>query len=646
MKDLPGWLVWKLEQFEGEAKPRKVPYYVIGGRRQGPQGTREDRARLVTFNDARAAAARGGFAGVGFALMPEFNIVALDFDNCIVDGKINQQVADLVSDTYAEISPSGKGVRAFMVGDLGNKKSHLDASQYGFETFSTKGYVTLTGNVLDICEVLGNDNYVAPASKEIKALCALRFGESRDDLESSDKLPLNLKPEILREALDVLDPSTDHNTWLSIGMALHHESGGHAFNMWDEWSSHSTKYPGTEALQARWDSFGKAGGKTITARTLIQLANQNGAHIVLNITSLEDFENLDAPANLVSGTSLPLKTRFNIERLNQFAVQTSQAYLIKGLLPKATLGVLFGESGSGKSFITLDMCIAIATGSMWRGLRTTQGRVVYVVAEGAGGFRNRVIAYANRHAADLEAIPLDILNDTPNLLLKEDAIELSKAIINSGPKPALVVVDTLAQSMAGANENASEDMGRALAHCKGIHKATGAMVLLVHHSGKDSSKGARGWSGMRAAADVELEVTRNSMGRALTTTKQKDGADFQKWGFDLEVVAIGEDSDGDMVTSCVCVEAEVPVKSNEDGENKKNVNKQAILNAISEISLGQTAGIEIDYIVDNALLSFGELEEDAKKAKRKSLKAAVKIYSGIKNGYTIEDDGTITIAYL
>mgnify|MGYP003346413027 CR=1 FL=1 len=108
----------------------------------------------------------------------------------------------------------------------------------------------------------------------------------------------------------------------------------------------------------------------------------------------------------------------------------------------------------------------------------------------------------------------------------------------------VVIVDTWAQTTPGANENSGEDMGKALAHCKGIHRATGAMVMLVHHSGKDASRGARGWSGLRAAADVELEVVRADEARSLTVTKLKDGEDGAEFAFRLESVVLGLDEDG------------------------------------------------------------------------------------------------------
>lgn len=104
LRDLPGWLIWKFEP--GEKKPRKVPYYVAGGRRKGVQGSVEDRSLLVTFDEAKAAAERRQFDGVGLAILPEFGVVALDFDQCVVDGGVHPEVENLVTCTYAEYSPA------------------------------------------------------------------------------------------------------------------------------------------------------------------------------------------------------------------------------------------------------------------------------------------------------------------------------------------------------------------------------------------------------------------------------------------------------------------------------------------------------------------------------------------------------------
>ena len=264
--------------------------------------------------------------------------------------------------------------------------------------------------------------------------------------------------------------------------------------------------------------------------------------------------------------------RFAVHSAHAFAAGKPTDWIIKGVVPKAELAVLFGESGTGKSFAALDMAVAIAMGTPWRGKRVRQGRVVYIAAEGAGGFRNRLRAIAEQRNIDMALMPMGIISDAPNMIERTDALDVAKAIHAAGGAD-IVFMDTWAQVTAGANENSGEDMGRALSHCKGIHRATGALVLLVHHSGKDSSKGARGWSGLRAAADVELEVVRNEDARSITVTKLPDGEDGAEFAFRLETVVLGLDADGDEITSCVVEHGEGRVSRARDKGPKGVVEK-------------------------------------------------------------------------
>jgi hypothetical protein len=165
-------------------------------------------------------------------------------------------------------------------------------------------------------------------------------------------------------------------------------------------------------------------------------------------------------------------------------------------------------------------------------------------------------AYCEANGVNLKDIPIDVIGSTPSLLDKAQAVDVATRIRAGGPC-ALVVVDTVARVTAGGNENSGEDMGLMLNHVDGVHRATGAVVLLIHHSGKDSSKGARGWSGMRAGVDAELEVCRVGENRSVTVSKQKNGKDGGELGFVLEVVNMGLDEDGEVVDSCV-VKSDVP----------------------------------------------------------------------------------------
>jgi hypothetical protein len=635
IKTLPAWLIWKLEP-NGTSKPRKVPYYANGTRRHGVQGRPEDRAQLVTFAEATKAAATRNATGVGFAPHADFNIVALDFDNCITeDGSIHPDVQSVLGASYAERSPSGKGIRALFAGQLGDLKAH--GEPYGFETFSSKGFVTITGDVLPECELLGNENTIADVTPEVTALCQSRFKRelAAQAMHETNEVPLGLTPAQLQECLDVLPSDLNYDQWVQVGMAIHHETQGEGFEIFDEWSQLSPKYTDRDYGIERWNSFGKGSGRVVTARTLVHMANQHGARISLNApASMEEFDNIaQATAGEASDAVVKKQQRFEVLTLNEFASRPVPRYIVKGVLPQAELVVLYGESGSGKTFMALDLVMAIVTGSPWRGRKTKQGRCVYIAAEGAGGFRNRIQAYVADKQLDASTLDMGVIHAAPNFLLKEDALDVARSI----GKCAVIVVDTWAQTTPGGNENSGEDMGKALAHCKGLHRATGAVVILVHHAGKDATKGARGWSGLRAAADAELEVVRSGDARAMRLSKQKDGEDNTVWGFKLETVSIGMDEDDEIITSCVIRETEGgmpgPQLVRKLGDVEKVVNS-----VIQEFAQAQNTGIEVEEVIKQAAELLPE-PTDRKRDTRKqrARRALAALCDGDDAPYFMED---------
>jgi hypothetical protein len=628
LRELPAWLIWRYEHHEGEGKPRKVPYYTNGQRRHGVQGRAEDRQQLTTFDAARAAAARRGFDGVGFAPMPEFNVCALDFDRCVQGGEIHPQVLEVLGSTYAEYSPSGLGIRAFFRGNLGNLKDH--GEPFGFETFSSKGFVTVTGNALDITQVLGNEDAVAEVDDAVLALVRRRFArvtEPEADATTSERLGLSRSQ--VEEALDALPGDLDYDQWISVGMALHHELGPEGFQVWDEWSRRSPKYTSERYGRERWRSFGKSGGRQVTARSLVRLAHEHGAHIIIaGPASAEEFDALveeQAQPEPQAQGEAPKPPRFQFEPVGSFASATASPWIVKGVLPQAGLAVVYGASGSGKSFAVLDMVLAIARGSAWRDRKVRQGKVAYIAAEGADGFRKRLAAYAQHQAIDLATVPMTVLNGAPNLLEVKDAVDLVVGVEAAGGAD-VIVVDTLAQTMPGGNENAGEDMGKALAHCRRIHQRTGALVILIHHSGKDAAKGARGWSGLRAAADAEIEVLRDEATgqRSLRLSKNKDGEDGLQWGFELQIVQLGVDEDLDPITSCVVAEAEL--KAPQGGKPMGPV--ETVVHAVvMEMGEFQSSGIEVDAVIKEAIKRLPEAEEGKRDTRKQRVRRALSTLS-------------------
>lgn len=173
LANLPGWLVWRFVQKPGKAKPDKVPFYAGSREARGRHGAEQDREQLVGFTVARAAAEQHGFDGVGLAMLPEWGITALDFDDCIgLDGRVNARVLELCSGTYSETSPSGKGIRAFVAGSLGSHKDLERVDGFKFETFFGTGYVTFTGRAQPVVELLGYEDTHRPRQR--RRACLLR----------------------------------------------------------------------------------------------------------------------------------------------------------------------------------------------------------------------------------------------------------------------------------------------------------------------------------------------------------------------------------------------------------------------------------------------------------------------------------------
>ena len=271
--------------------------------------------------------------------------------------------------------------------------------------------------------------------------------------------------------------------------------------------------------------------------------------------------------------------RFQWLTCSAFTSRPRPDWIVKDVLPRAELAVIFGESGAGKSFFALDLAMAIARGVSWNGKKVKQGRVVYICAEGVGGFRNRLEAYLLYNQITKDDVLFHVIPDTPNLLQNDDLVAISNSIL-SGGKADVVIIDTFAQSTPGANENSAEDIGKALSHCKCIHRATGALVVLVHHAGKDLTKGPRGWSGLHAAADAEIEVSRGKDGRKARVSKQKDGDDNNEWAFKLNEEIIEMDEDDEPVISCVVEFTGKPTRAKK--EKPRGVWEQLILDVWGE----------------------------------------------------------------
>lgn len=264
----------------------------------------------------------------------------------------------------------------------------------------------------------------------------------------------------------------------------------------------------------------------------------------------------DALATLLERTKAqPL--RFNLLTDADLAERPMLQQRIKDVFPLVGTAAVFGASGSGKSFLIGDAVQSIAFGKSWFDYRVKPCNVIYCALEGEGGIAGRVKAYRIRHGASSDRIRY--LLQPFSLLADADVTDLAHAIEAAGGA-GVVVLDTLHASAPGADENSAADMGIIIAGAKKLQTLIGGLVILVHHVGKDSSRGLRGHSSLLAALDAAIEVRRDGDNREWCLAKSKDGMDGAAHPFRLDTVELGIDADGDPITSCVIRPVEAAAK--------------------------------------------------------------------------------------
>jgi hypothetical protein len=541
LKELKSWVEWKkAPNPDKPGKFRKIPHYVNGVPRNGEQGSAKDRANLATFDEALIALEFGfpEYDGIGFAMMPEYELVGVDFDDCIDDnGVIAPHVLALIEGTYAEISPSGRGIRAFYKGNVPDAKNH-DA---GIELFCEKHYLTTTGN-----PVPGNvQSEIAPLPTATRERLLELVGLGKGVPGGETKLPVPAAPLAAAIPGDSLariksalaaTPSDDRKTWTDVGMALKQELGEEGFSLWDEWSKSSEKYDAKDSRDT-WESFDQMFGG-IGIGTLFRIASkEHGWH---------------DPGKRATVTKPSRKFAFT-----QASVIAGQFHkpdwLIPGMVERDTLITLTAKPKAYKSFMALDWACCIATATPWNGRPVKQGAVFLIVGEGLSGIGRRLAAWSKHHGISLEPAPLFISNKAVALTEIKSALDVSEAIEVLREKhgePALIVVDTLARNFGPEDENSTSAMNRFVQAVDSIRG--GAAALIVHHMGHEGTR-SRGSSALIGAIDFGHKMEKLANGNVrLETSEVKDHKEPEPMYFKPEIIELDElGDDGRPVTSVV-----------------------------------------------------------------------------------------------
>lgn len=531
MRAAKRWIVWA---------PDKQPFYIDCTPRRGTLDTPEDSSRLATFDDAcRAAKESGGrFAGIGFALGPDEyggHWQGIDLD-AIPDGQLDQWAALLPG--YVEVSPSGKGLHAI---GYGRPFASLGSNGSGFEAYASGRYFTFTNETRKneplVCLADVVETKVAPLhSRPAGAITAE---------------PVWVDPKTaseLRSALSSLR-SDDRELWVRMGHALH-ELGNIGRGMWIDWSQTSDKWKPGDAK--KWDTF--KGDRTGYKAVFAEAARQGWLNPMRKDALIRIPQSLATPFRILTDQDLQAAPPLR--------------WLVKHVIPEEGFGTIFGDSGTYKSFIALDLLAAISRGAAdWFGHRVKPAPCVYVPFEGKGGVPRRVAAWrlaAARQAypdALMVAAPTDdvttrmaFITDPMNLRTQGDRERLVETLKVNGWAGGVLCIDTLAQAGGGMDENSSEGMGEMIAIFQELQQRLRGVVLVIHHTGKDPTRGMRGWSGLRGALDfaIECQSTEKYQGRFLLD-KVKDEEGGKQFLFTMQRMFLGYDDDGDEVSSLVVV---------------------------------------------------------------------------------------------
>jgi AAA domain/DnaB-like helicase N terminal domain len=289
-----------------------------------------------------------------------------------------------------------------------------------------------------------------------------------------------------------------------------------------------------------------------TLRSIIATADQASARAfrgeaaasILDDAKLTLGRLLDA-RNLPSGR-VPL---LSLQELRKQAHAVT--WLIKGVVPAACTGMMFGASGTFKSFIALDACLHVAHGLPWLGRKTKQGEVLFLAAEGGTGLWQRIAAWHRARHLQWDKVPMKVV--PVSIDLSQDAWKVVESAQAQAAHPALVVIDTMSQTFGGEENVANEVAAYFREIGARFRQLWGCTVLVIHHSGHSATERPRGSSAILGNVDFLFGVYRDEkeMMATLTCLKQKDGERFNDTTFRVGLHNLEKDEDGDWISSLV-----------------------------------------------------------------------------------------------
>jgi hypothetical protein len=265
-------------------------------------------------------------------------------------------------------------------------------------------------------------------------------------------------------------------------------------------------------------------------------------------------------------------------------------FLIEGMLETESLGMIFGDPGSGKSFVAVDLALSVATGTPFHCRAVRQGPVFLIAGEGHNGLTRRFAAWSLHRGVSIENAPLFVSNRPAQFLDAASAASVTEAVqalAKQHGKPALIEIDTLARNYGPGDENSTSDMSAFIAAVDNLKaEFSGCAVALVHHTGHADKKRGRGAMALKGALDWEYLVEKSGEAIVLTNTKMKDAEPPKPVAFALDNVTLR-----DGASSAALRETEAPARTTRL-KGKDQVAMTALTDALAKH--GRT-GMGADY---------------------------------------------------
>ena len=546
LKQHKAWVCWRIPRVKATGKFDKVPYYPVSGAiRRGEQGSAEDLAALGTWDEAWDAFKRNkSYAGVGLAMLPQLGLVAFDADRCVTAGDgIRRDVARIVENTYAELSPSGAGVRAFWQGTSKNGKN----DETGLELYAQKQFVTVTGHQIE------NTFQLAPCGlpelpdclrAELETLCSP--AKTAPDMLAKNTVEHTVEGgDMASRALLAIPNHFDRKGWLKLLFAYHAAAGEDGYSTALAWSEQHESHDQAEFDKA-WHHIkdDKPGG--VPSDYLYYVAEQHGfdertlqGFGVITLTPEEAVESdfwaqrnaakaqRQADAAIQKAKSIAEDAKISFVDFASMLLPPPRQWVVQEWLPRGAVTSLFGRGGHGKSLLAQQLGTAVANGAPWLGLRTVAGPVLGLFCEDEDdelqrrqhaiftntfidpveGSKNLFLDARPGKFNTLVSFGMDRLA-APTLLMYELRAQCEKL------RPALVILDNIAQLFAG-QENARTEVTQFCNELTGIARSFSCAVLMLGHTAKAEGSEFSGSTAWDAAVRSRLFLARQDDGTSL-----------------------------------------------------------------------------------------------------------------------------------